>query len=48
MGKVKDTYKDVDDYISTYEPLLFEEVKAQIIQSKDENQCIHFLFVFPF
>ncbi|XP_034220351.1 probable helicase MAGATAMA 3 isoform X8 [Prunus dulcis] len=41
MGKVKDTYKDVDDYISTYEPLLFEEVKAQIIQSKDENQLLN-------
>ncbi|CAB4306845.1 unnamed protein product [Prunus armeniaca] len=34
MEKVKDTYKDVDDYISTYEPLLLEEAKAQIIQDK--------------
>lgn len=38
LKKVKDTYKDVDDYLSTFEPLLFEEVKAQIIQGKDEEE----------
>lgn len=34
---MKDRYKDVDDYISTFEPLLFEEVKAQISQKKDDD-----------
>lgn len=48
IAKVKDTYKDVDDYISTYEPLLFEEVKAQILQEKDLDECIAFTFHFPF
>lgn len=38
LKKVKDTYKDVDDYLSTFEPLLFEEVKAQIVQGKDEEE----------
>uniref|UniRef100_A0A7N0T4L7 AAA+ ATPase domain-containing protein n=1 Tax=Kalanchoe fedtschenkoi TaxID=63787 RepID=A0A7N0T4L7_KALFE len=37
LKKVKDTYEDVDDYISTYEPLLFEEVKAQIIQGQNKE-----------
>ncbi|KAL6196971.1 hypothetical protein ACLB2K_032584 [Fragaria x ananassa] len=35
--EVKDSYTDVEDYISTYEPLLFEEVKSLI--SKDKDQC---------
>ncbi|KAD3067329.1 hypothetical protein E3N88_35209 [Mikania micrantha] len=38
LKQVKDTYKDVDDYLATFEPLLFEEVKAQIIQGKDEDE----------
>ncbi|KAK1384452.1 putative helicase MAGATAMA 3 [Heracleum sosnowskyi] len=38
LKQVKHTYKDVDEYISTYEPLLFEEVKAQIVQLKDQEQ----------
>ncbi|KAH9752045.1 putative helicase MAGATAMA 3 [Citrus sinensis] len=38
LREVKDTYKDVDDYLATFEPLLFEEVKAQIIQKKDEEE----------
>ncbi|KAI7747676.1 hypothetical protein M8C21_029014 [Ambrosia artemisiifolia] len=38
LKQVKDTYKDVDDYIATFEPLLFEEVKAQILQGKDEEE----------
>ncbi|KAK1374132.1 tRNA-splicing endonuclease positive effector (SEN1) [Heracleum sosnowskyi] len=38
LKKVKHTYKDVDEYISTYEPLLFEEVKAQIVQLKDQEE----------
>ncbi|XP_059433882.1 probable helicase MAGATAMA 3 isoform X1 [Corylus avellana] len=38
LREVKDTYKDVDDYISTFEPLIFEEVKAQITQKRDEEE----------
>ncbi|KAK2992800.1 hypothetical protein RJ640_009097 [Escallonia rubra] len=38
LKKVKDKYNDVDDYLSTFEPLLFEEVKAQIIQGRDEEE----------
>ncbi|XP_050228879.1 probable helicase MAGATAMA 3 [Mercurialis annua] len=37
LRKVKNTYEDVDDYLQTFEPLLFEEVKAQIIQRKDDE-----------
>lgn len=36
--KVKDKYKDVDDYISTYEPLIFEEAKSQIIRGIEEEE----------
>ncbi|KAJ8442391.1 hypothetical protein Cgig2_018647 [Carnegiea gigantea] len=38
LKEVKDTFTDVDDYLSTFEPLLFEEVKAQIVQAKDEDE----------
>ncbi|KAL4363787.1 hypothetical protein GQ457_04G001110 [Hibiscus cannabinus] len=38
LKEVKDRYKDVDDYLATFEPLLFEEVKAQILQRKDEDE----------
>ncbi|KAG8647199.1 probable helicase MAGATAMA 3 isoform X2 [Manihot esculenta] len=38
LREVKNTYKDVDDYLATFEPLLFEEVKAQIIQKKDDEE----------
>ncbi|KAF4347573.1 hypothetical protein G4B88_009929 [Cannabis sativa] len=38
LKKVKDRYDDVDDYISTFEPLIFEEVKAQICQNKDDDE----------
>uniref|UniRef100_A0A803KT02 Helicase MAGATAMA 3 n=1 Tax=Chenopodium quinoa TaxID=63459 RepID=A0A803KT02_CHEQI len=37
LKEVKDTFKDVDDYLATFEPLLFEEVKAQIVKAKDEE-----------
>lgn len=37
---MKSTYKDVDDYISTFEPLLLEEIKAQIIQRNDDEEGI--------
>ncbi|CAK9160446.1 unnamed protein product [Ilex paraguariensis] len=38
LTQVKNTYKDVDDYTATFEPLLFEEVKAQILQGRDEEE----------
>jgi senataxin len=38
LNVVKNTYKDVDDYFETFEPLLFEEVKAQILQNKDGEE----------
>ncbi|KAL3616777.1 putative helicase MAGATAMA 3 [Castilleja foliolosa] len=38
LKKVKNTYADVDEYINTFEPLLLEEVKAQIVQGKDEEE----------
>ncbi|KAL7001987.1 hypothetical protein U1Q18_003135 [Sarracenia purpurea var. burkii] len=38
LRKVKDTFKDVDDYLATFEPLLFEEVKAHIVQGKDDEE----------
>lgn len=34
--QVKNSYSDVDDYISTYEPLLFEEIKAEIVSKQNE------------
>ncbi|CAA0826618.1 Probable helicase MAGATAMA 3 [Striga hermonthica] len=36
--EVKNTYVDVDEYLATFEPLLFEEVKAQIVQGKDDEE----------
>lgn len=38
---MKEKYKDVDDYIATFEPLLFEEVKAQILQGRDDEEEEH-------
>ncbi|MED6113986.1 hypothetical protein PIB30_075895, partial [Stylosanthes scabra] len=38
LVKVKTRYKDVDDYISTYEPLIFEEAKSQIIKEKEDEE----------
>ncbi|XP_073285730.1 probable helicase MAGATAMA 3 [Primulina huaijiensis] len=39
LKKVKDTYTDVDDYLNTFDPLLFEEVKALISQGEDEEKA---------
>ncbi|XP_057763657.1 LOW QUALITY PROTEIN: probable helicase MAGATAMA 3 [Salvia miltiorrhiza] len=38
LKEVKNTYADVDEYLGTFEPLLFEEVKANIAQKKDEDE----------
>jgi len=40
LVKVKNRYADVDDYIATYEPLIFEEAKSQIIKEKEEEEGI--------
>ncbi|KAI9103657.1 hypothetical protein K1719_023280 [Acacia pycnantha] len=40
LPKVKSQYKDVDEYISTYEPLVFEEAKSQIIKENDDEEVI--------
>ncbi|CAA6663788.1 unnamed protein product [Spirodela intermedia] len=37
LKRIKGTYCDVDDYLGIFEPLLFEEVKAHIVQVKDEE-----------
>ncbi|KAJ0236644.1 helicase MAGATAMA 3 [Hirschfeldia incana] len=39
LSVVKNTYKDVDDYYETFEPLLFEEVKAQILRNQDAEEA---------
>lgn len=49
LVKVKTKYKDVDDYIATYEPLIFEEAKSQIIKQKEDEEGIFistFLYLF--
>ncbi|CAJ1935953.1 unnamed protein product [Sphenostylis stenocarpa] len=38
LVKVKNRYTDIDDYIATYEPLIFEEAKSQIIKEKEEEE----------
>ncbi|CAN4110627.1 unnamed protein product [Withania somnifera] len=37
LKKAKNSYNDVGDYLATFEPLLFEEVKAQIVQGKKDD-----------
>ncbi|OIW13193.1 hypothetical protein TanjilG_17549 [Lupinus angustifolius] len=45
LVKVKNKYKDVDDYISTYEPLIFEEAKSQIArENKDKEEVTDWKF----
>ncbi|KAG2371087.1 helicase MAGATAMA 3 [Vigna angularis] len=41
LVKVKNRYTDVDDYIATYEPLIFEEAKSQIIKGKEEEEVTY-------
>ncbi|KAK1274911.1 putative helicase MAGATAMA 3 [Acorus gramineus] len=38
LQSVKDTYRDVDEYIGVFEPLLFEEVKAHIVQGQKDDE----------
>jgi len=42
---VKNQYKDVQDYENTYEPLILEEAKSQIIRG-NEDEGIFFFFYF--
>ncbi|CAN6248615.1 unnamed protein product [Urochloa humidicola] len=37
LQRVKDTYKSVADYLGVFEPLLFEEVKAQIVRGRSDE-----------
>ncbi|RWW12411.1 hypothetical protein GW17_00023918 [Ensete ventricosum] len=37
LKRVKNTFKDVEEYLGIFEPLLFEEVKAQIVQGNDDE-----------
>ncbi|MQL89807.1 hypothetical protein Taro_022394, partial [Colocasia esculenta] len=37
LKSAKDAYRDVGEYLGVFEPLLFEEVKAHIVQVKDEE-----------
>ncbi|KAJ3700412.1 hypothetical protein LUZ61_004117 [Rhynchospora tenuis] len=37
LKNVKSTYANFNEYTRIYEPLLFEEVKAQIVQGRDEE-----------
>ena len=38
LQRVKDTYESVADYLSVFEPLLFEEVKAQIVRGRSDEE----------
>ncbi|PKA53953.1 putative helicase MAGATAMA 3 [Apostasia shenzhenica] len=40
LKRVKNTYDSVEDYIGVFEPLLFEEVKAQILQGTDAEEAM--------
>lgn len=42
------TYKDVDEYLDTFEPLLFEEVKAQIAKKDDDEEGTALLRFYAF
>lgn len=48
LKEVKDTYNDVDEYLATFEPLLFEEVKAQILQLKNGEEEAGMVSMFSF
>eukprot|EP01018_Ginkgo_biloba_P018605 Gb_01813 [translate_table: standard] len=37
LKKVGSSFKDINDYLSVFEPLLFEEVKAQIVRGQEEE-----------
>ncbi|XP_066368260.1 probable helicase MAGATAMA 3 isoform X2 [Miscanthus floridulus] len=38
LQRVKNTYNSVAEYLGVFEPLLFEEVKAQIIQGRSDEE----------
>ncbi|XP_006847151.2 probable helicase MAGATAMA 3 isoform X1 [Amborella trichopoda] len=40
LKNVKETFKDVEEYIGIFEPLLFEEVKADIVKGLDEDEVM--------
>jgi len=45
LVNVKNQYKDVQEYENTYEPLILEEAKSQIIRG-NEDEGIFFLLLF--
>jgi hypothetical protein len=38
LKRVKDTYESVADYLGVFEPLLFEEVKSQIVRGRSDEE----------
>ena len=38
LRRVKNTYDSVAEYLGVFEPLLFEEVKAQIVQGRSNEE----------
>nr|CAB3487038.1 unnamed protein product [Digitaria exilis] len=38
LQRVKDTYASVADYLGVFEPLLFEEVKSQIVRGRSDEE----------
>ncbi|KAL6652887.1 hypothetical protein ACP70R_011812 [Stipagrostis hirtigluma subsp. patula] len=38
LKPVKDTYASVAEYLGVFEPLLFEEIKAQIVQGRSDEE----------
>ncbi|KAK7368741.1 hypothetical protein VNO80_10771 [Phaseolus coccineus] len=47
LVKLQNWYTDVDDYIATYEPLIFDEAKSQIIKEKEEEEDDFHFIEFP-
>ncbi|KAI0507769.1 hypothetical protein KFK09_013897 [Dendrobium nobile] len=39
LKHVKSTFDSVEEYIGVFEPLILEELKAQIVQGKDEEEA---------
>lgn len=42
LKKVSNTFKDNIDYLSVFEPLLFEEIKAQIVRGQEEEETMEY------
>ena len=42
LKRLKNSYASVAEYLGVFEPLLFEEVKAQIVQRKEDGEASGF------